>query len=486
MDTHLYWVGDSSPRLYRLRPLLGRLLLLCLLCVCGLFLGRAPLITCLVLVFGGAAGVLLLLRPSLGLYLLAFTVPFGSLWEFQFGGVTFGPSEAVLLTMFGSWLLHVMAFRRTVLRGAPLLWAVGLYVGAMLLSVWPASSMMAAFKPLAKWIAFGLLYLFVARALDGHGRRALVGALLLAGICQGALGIYQFVQQKGPEGFVLMGRYMRAHGTFSQPNPFGGYVGLLLPVAYTIFFGLWQRAWSRREVPLLALWSVAAVASVVLLTALVMSWSRGALLGFVAGLALVGLGLGRRAWAVVLVVLFLILLLAPYVLPLLPMDLVRRFSDLVHYLGRDLTAIEITDENFAIVERVAHWQAAWRMFAARPWLGVGTGQYVTTYGSVAPPRWQDPLGHAHNYYLHVLAEGGLVGLASYLTLLAAALVGVWRRVGEGDGWSVSLSLGVLGMLAHLSVHNLFDNLYVHEMYLLVAVLLGLVLYERGPKERSVI
>ncbi|MGM0401858.1 MAG: O-antigen ligase family protein, partial [Chloroflexota bacterium] len=214
------------------------------------------------------------------------------------------------------------------------------------------------------------------------------------------------------------------------------------------------------------------------------SWSRGALLGFVGGLVLVGLALGRRAWALALVGVFLVLLLAPYVMALLPVGLVRRFSDLAHYLGRDLTAIEITDENFAIVERVAHWQAAWRMFAARPWLGVGTGQYVTAYTSVALPRWQDPLGHAHNYYLHVLAEGGLLGLASYLTLLAAALVGVWRRVGEEGAWASALSLGVLGMLAHLCVHNLFDNLYVHEMYLLVAVLLGLVLSERGSGKGS--
>ncbi len=221
--------------------------------------------------------------------------------------------------------------------------------------------------------------------------------------------------------------------------------------------------------------------SVVLVAALVMSWSRGALLGFVAGLALVGLGLGRRAWALVLVVAFLVLLLAPYVVSLLPMALVRRFSDLAHYLGRDLTAMEITDENFAIVERVAHWQAAWRMFSARPWLGVGTGQYVTAYASVALPRWQEPLGHAHNYYLHVLAEGGVLGLVSYLTLLAAALVGVWRRVDQGRGWSSALSLGVLGMLAHLCIHNLFDNLYVHEMYLLVAVMLSLVLYEKEPE-----
>ncbi|MEA3408071.1 MAG: O-antigen ligase family protein [Chloroflexota bacterium] len=430
--------------------------------------------------------MLLLLRPTFGLYLLAFSVPFGSLWEVGFGGMTFGPSEVILLATLASWLLRAMAFQQMVLRARPLLWAVGVYLGAMLLSVWPASNLMATLKPLAKWIEFGLLYLFVSRELDDGGRQVLVGVLLLAGTCQGALGVYQFVQQKGPAGFALLGRYMRAHGTFSQPNPFGGYVGLLLPLAYTTCFGLWRRAWSQRRAPFLALWGIAAMATMVLLAALVMSWSRGALLGFVGGLVLVGLGLRRRAWALVLMAVLLFLLLATYLAPLLPAGLGRRLSDLAIYLGRDLTAIEITDANFSIIERLAHWQAAWRMFAARPWLGVGTGQYATAYASVALPRWQNPLGHAHNYYLHILAEGGLLGLASYLTLLAAAIAGVWRRRAGEKVWPSALALGVLGMLGHLCVHSLFDNLYVHEMYLLVAMLLGLVLYEREPDKGSVV
>ncbi|MFH1085472.1 MAG: hypothetical protein V1772_06895, partial [Chloroflexota bacterium] len=42
------------------------------------------------------------------------------------------------------------------------------------------------------------------------------------------------------------------------------------------------------------------------------------------------------------------------------------------------------------------------------------------------------------------------------------------------GWERALALGALGMLGHLLAHNLVDNLYVHGMYLLVALVLGLV------------
>jgi acyl dehydratase len=40
-------------------------------------------------------------------------------------------------------------------------------------------------------------------------------------------------------------------------------------------------------------------------------------------------------------------------------------------------------------------------------------------------------------------------------------------------WSRTAGLAALGMWGHLMAHNLFDNLYVHGMYLLVAIMLGL-------------
>ena len=73
----------------------------------------------------------------------------------------------------------------------------------------------------------------------------------------------------------------------------------------------------------------------------------------------------------------------------------------------NLQAIEVTDENWAILERLAHWHAAWAMWGEHPWLGVGIGNYAFVYPRYALPRWSDPLGHAHNYYLNVADELGV-------------------------------------------------------------------------------
>jgi hypothetical protein len=69
----------------------------------------------------------------------------------------------------------------------------------------------------------------------------------------------------------------------------------------------------------------------------------------------------------------------------------------------------------------------------------------------------------------------LLGLAAYLALWLAAFWQTARAARRGgDPYARALALGTLGVLVHASVHNVVDNLWVHDMYLQVALLLGLV------------
>jgi O-antigen ligase len=289
-------------------------------------------------------------------------------------------------------------------------------------------------------------------------------------------GIYQFLFRVGPEAFLLFDRFMRAYGTFAQPNPYGAYLGLTLPVAAGLAIALRLRRGGAREWPLLVL---SVVSGVLMAIALVMSWSRGAWLGFAAAVVAMALAMVVRSrWAAPWLAIGLAgagyLALAGGV-AYLPPALVQRFSDLTPFLSvSDVRGVEITDANYAVVERLAHWQAATAMWADRPWLGVGIGNYSVAYPAYALPLWPDPLGHAHNYYLNTGAETGILGLLAYVAFVGVALLLTWREAMRSTGWRWGLVLGALGVLVHLSVHSLFDNLYVHALYLQVAILLGAV------------
>ncbi len=459
--------------------------------ILGLILSRAPLTLCLAAVFGGIGLLAIVLRPALGLYALAFAIPFGSVREVAIAGASVGISQALALATIAAWLARRLAFRQPLVVRSAVTWALAAYLGALLVSLWPAQHMPLAAKEIAKWVEFAAILTVAASELGEGETRGLVAALLLAGALQGLLGAYQFVRQVGPPGFVLMGRFMRAHGTFAQPNPYGGYLGLVLPLAYATALCTWREAWpfgrrgsgERRPITGLLLWVLSLAATAAMAGGLVMSWSRGALLGAAAGAALVLLALGRRVWLALALVVLLATPLSAGLPSLVPESLAGRVTEAFEYVGtEDVTAVEVTDANFATIERLAHWRAAWRMFERAPWLGVGTGQYAAVYPSVAVPRWEDPLGHAHNVLLNVMAEGGLLSLVAYLGLMGAALWTAWQGARGARGLDRGVALGALGMMGHLLTHNMVDNLYVHEMYLLVAMLLGMVAQRRQSNE----
>jgi putative inorganic carbon (hco3(-)) transporter len=173
-----------------------------------------------------------------------------------------------------------------------------------------------------------------------------------------------------------------------------------------------------------------------------------------------------------------VLALALAVSGLLPAAILDRLAQAVEYFGVfDVRTVDVTADNWAVVERMAHWQAGWYMFLDHPWLGVGAGNYAQAYPDYSVGMWREALGHAHNYYLNILAELGVVGgglLALLFGLVFSQLGGALVRSEplQRNFWRAVLA-GVVGGLIVFSVHNLFDNLFVHSVNVQVGVLLGL-------------
>src|SRR5262249_11044567 len=137
------------------------------------------------------------------------------------------------------------------------------------------------------WIEFGALLLIVPVALPAKYVPWLVAALLAATALQGIYGLYQFVFRIGPDWFLIQGRFMRASGVFAQPNPYGAYLGLSLPVAFSL--SLWgiTSLLKKREVATL-LWTLFYLAATLCIAiGLAASWSRGGWLGAVGGVIIV-------------------------------------------------------------------------------------------------------------------------------------------------------------------------------------------------------
>jgi O-antigen ligase len=446
-----------------------------LLAAIGLGIALAPLTWVVFLVAGSILVLVTLVRPQLAVLLVVMAVPFGSLRQVRVGVMNVGITEVLMALVLAAWLMRLLARRDLTVKWPPLTLPLLLFLVVLGLSSLGSASLQHSAKEIVKWAEVLAIYVLVANEMTGRWREALVATFLGAGALAALHGIYQFLFQAGPEEFVLFGRFMRAYGAFEQPNPYAGYLGLTLPLAIGLVIAAIIPLRGRLPIRWLV-W--AAGTGLLMVAAMTMSWSRGGWLGIAAAIGAMLVAVAARSGRVAMLGVVLCVLLAYALLAggisVLPASIVQRFSDFVPYLGVvDVRGVEVTDANFAVLERMAHWQSAIEMWSDRPWLGVGIGNYEVHYARYALPLWPTPLGHAHNYYLNVGAEAGIIGLFSYLLLWLWALLQSWKAAWRAWNWSWGVALGVLGVIVHLCVHNLFDNLFVHAMYLQVAILLGI-------------
>ena len=432
----------------------------------------------------GATALLLVVRwPWLIWLPLAFLLPMTSSMRFGPGSI----SDLLLAAGLALWFLDGARRRTLRVHFSPLAIAILLYTSVMLLSAVGATAPDEALREVIKWAELLALLLVAPAMLHVRQGRWLAAALVLGAVGQALFGLYQFVFQIGPEHFAILDRFMRASGSFGQPNPFGGYLGLTLPVAVSLALWAWTALLhNTTRTPSAVLWALFySVASVLIAAGLIASWSRGAWLGAVVGVGIV-LVLRSRTAAIVtglaVLAMLIALLLGTFSPETVPAPIAERVQDIPVYFGMtDALSQPVTDANFAVLERLAHWVAAERMWASAPWLGVGPANFNTIYPLVRLARWDIALGHAHNIYLNVLAETGLIGLMAYTGLLVTALAFVWRRFrgvsGRQDAdarWFAALTIGVLGVLGHLLTHNLVDNIHVQGMVLQLGLWLVLV------------
>ena len=107
-------------------------------------------------------------------------------------------------------------------------------------------------------------------------------------------------------------------------------------------------------------------------------------------------------------------------------------------------------------------------------LGVGFGNYAAAYPDYALINWPDPLGHAHNYYINLLAEVGILGLVAYLIFWLAVIWQSIQLLNRLDWPERGIVLGLIGVWTALAAHHLVDKLYVNNIYIHLGVLLGLL------------
>ncbi|HMA34947.1 MAG TPA: O-antigen ligase family protein [Chloroflexia bacterium] len=440
------------------------------------------------------AGVLVLRHPAWGVYGLVLSVPVQREISLAGHGTATQAVMAGLLFAWGAW----MALRQRRIHLPPFALALAAYLVVMLASVIVATSVSAALAEIARWLVVLLAFVIIVNTIQTRGQVAgLVACFLIGGAVEAGVGIWQVVtRQVPPSFFVGQGGppedlAPRAFGTIGAPNSYAGYLNLTLALALALAVYALAVAGRtllaelrRRPAARTGLWWLAGAAGLTTLTglmllALIVSYSRGGLIGLGCGGLGMAVALGRRAAPALLAIAVSTgLLAALYAAGGLPPSVADRLNSTLSQLQiYDVRGVEPTPDTFNQVERLAHWQAAGNMYLSDPWLGVGIGNFNVVYPQFAVAEWPISRGHAHNYFLHALAETGLAGLLAYLIVFGVALGAGWRAIRQAaraaSGLAGAVLVGAFGVVVAFAGHSIFENLHVLNLGIHWAAMIAL-------------
>ncbi|MCB1969530.1 MAG: O-antigen ligase family protein [Geminicoccaceae bacterium] len=317
--------------------------------------------------------------------------------------------------------------------------------------------------------AFALAYVLAARK---HRANFILGSILVISVGYALAGI--LFNLTGWVPFAELKTSKEISSTFVNRNHYAMFANLGLCIALTwVLMPLFQ-AQSER-LPLRAVLIRAVVepferrprvtaAAGVIMAALIGTFSRGGFLSLFAAIIVVvfvgiaGTRLSLRRATQVLIGSFALMIVVMYFIggPLL-----ERFNDIGN--ATDLTT----------GARLSAWKRTIELVEQRPWLGYGNGSYLDLFMMNNDLRFKTVFDHAHNDYLELIAELGLVGAGALIAALGilVGFVGRGALVSRGDGRAIALTGVAAGTVA--GVHSIFDfGLAIPAVAVTFATILG--------------
>jgi len=326
----------------------------------------------------------------------------------------------------------------------------------------PGASVLAS-----KELLLGLAFYVVVDALsDADAANRFLSALALVGAAAALMGLVQVGLCPQPEPSRGLARWFfhrcdRARGGFSIYMTLAGVLNVILLA--TLPRLLSSVRIRRIDVPA---WAIT-------LGGLAATLTRGAWLGFVAGVLSLSLTVRRGRGVLIggLVVLALGALAGP--------------AALRHRL------VSMTDSQDATLrEREYMWRSGLTMWRERPWLGFGPGGVKRVYVNYAlPDATKKRTGHLHNTPLQILVERGVVGLAAWLGIwiaFYARAISLFRRLPNVASQERALVAGSLAAITGFLVAGLWEyNFGDSEVVMIAWVVMALPFaVSRGIEPRA--
>jgi len=379
------------------------------------------------------------------------------------------PTELAVLILVFLWLWKAdknnEPFRKTKID-LPIWLFVILAAISTIFSIYKNASFL---EMLRLMLYVGVFYL-VVNNFDRWMNYRLITTIIIIGTAMSTLGLAQYFLELDhswwkPENFLA--------STYVNHNHFAGYLEMAIPLAIAVALGL------KREkiVSAIKFWSLRlglVLAIVIMSTAFLLAQSRGAWISLTISLMIMNIVLIKKK---------VLPKIAFYIFIFFIFIAVAYMASGTDDVSQRLRSVEqINNESF-LVGREKIWQGSIEMIKANPLIGTGIGTFEWGFSRYRPEGLNVRANFAHNDYLNMMAEMGLLALPLMLWMIFSIISAGFKWQDKSKTENSKSNFGLLeavvlgsaiGILS-LSLHGLVDfNFHIPANMLTLSVLAGII------------
>lgn len=391
---------------------------------------------------------------------IAFFTPLSiNIEEFNSSFGLFLPSEPLLFGLM-IWLSALQLYRPFMPKNLwrePILFSVGIFLTWIFISSITSSHPIVSFKfLLAKlWFIVPVLFFGIHFLQKEKNRVAFIWLFLISSCI---VVIYTITRHAlfafgEKESHWVMSPFFKDHTIY----------GAIIAFNVPLVFGLYLY---KKHAPLIQAVIIAMI--VLILAGLYFSYTRAAWLSVFGCLIIGGLIYYKVNWKPLAGIAAIALLVVLFKWDSIEMELARNKQDhTTESFDERLQSAANISTDASNLERINRWSCALAMFEERPVFGYGPGTYAFEYAPFQEPEnltiistnFGD-MGNAHSEYLGALAEMGIIGLLSFLGIVATIFytsIMVYNRIPVSDTGTRILILSMIMALSTYFIHAFLNN-----------------------------
>lgn len=249
------------------------------------------------------------------------------------------------------------------------------------------------------------------------------------------------------EGSNFLRNVYRTKGFFEDPNILGSYIGNLLPLIFSLLFYYHLKKDLKKLTKSFIIFFVC-------FAALLLTYSRSSYFGlFISMISCVFfLFMYVKKTRPLILKLFLVAIIIFAII----------FVGLQNQIFFSNFFARITQKDISFYKHYELFEVALTIFTKNPLLGVGWDNFTVHYNLITDSNVRFAM--AHNFYLNVLAEQGILGLFLYLVFITIPLKRLYTLIKSYKYNNLFLQMISIGLFSGI-VNIIFSNMFYSNFFL---------------------